>query len=668
MKRLLLITVLAAGVLALGAQSGNDLFQKALLMERTEGNLQEAIKLYQQIVEKFAADRKLAAQALLQMGRCYETLGQAEARKAYERIAREFADQVEQAEVARTRLAALSVSQGSAAGSAMSVRKVWSMAQMFGAASPDARYLSFVDWETGDLAVHDLRTGENRRLTNNGGWNASGEFAMFSRWSPDSTQIAYDWYRGNAIELRVTSLESAKPRTLYSSGQEEALLTCDWSPDGKNILVSLEGGNKTSRLAIISVSDGAVRILGRGHWPARFSPDGRYVAHSRSPSAAVREQDIYLFSIADGSETPLVEKCFPGWVLFISDRAGTDGMWAVRMGDGKVQGKAQLIRSDVPDIDAMGMTRGGAFYYSYTPIGRDVYVAGIDPGTGKITDTPEKVLQRFEGISSYPAYSRDGNYLAYVFAEASRGMSGGRANIIRIRSLENGSDREFPTEFARVSTLRWLPDGRGILFAGRSADGTGIYKLDTRTGQVTMLLHDAPGVSLADMDTSADGKAFFYVRGEKGKDLCRIILRDLESGDEKELCRSPASEDFRISRSADGRWLAFLNRAGNRVLSIIPADGGEPRELFRFKQGGNFQISPAWTADSKYILFWRMPDQSKGDSDLWRMPVDGGAAEKTGLGKRYESISAHPDGRRIAFWFNDVSISEVWVMANFLPK
>src|SRR2546428_13361517 len=98
--KIVLTVVMIVGMLALAsgavlAQSGNDLFQQALVKERTEGNLPEAIKLYQTIVQKYGSDRKLAAKALFQMGQAYEKLGSAEARKAYERIAREFADQKE---------------------------------------------------------------------------------------------------------------------------------------------------------------------------------------------------------------------------------------------------------------------------------------------------------------------------------------------------------------------------------------------------------------------------------------------------------------------------------------------------------------------------------------------------------------------------------------------
>ncbi len=66
-----LALVLLAGQSAL-AKSGYDLFQKGLVQERTEGNLDEAIRLYKQIVAEHKDDRALVAKALVQMGGCYE--------------------------------------------------------------------------------------------------------------------------------------------------------------------------------------------------------------------------------------------------------------------------------------------------------------------------------------------------------------------------------------------------------------------------------------------------------------------------------------------------------------------------------------------------------------------------------------------------------------------
>ena len=92
---LALLAVMALGAAGIHAQSGNDLFQKALTKERVDGQPAEAIVLYERIVKDFVSDRPLAAKALLQMGHCYEWLGKNDAQKADERIVREFADQRE---------------------------------------------------------------------------------------------------------------------------------------------------------------------------------------------------------------------------------------------------------------------------------------------------------------------------------------------------------------------------------------------------------------------------------------------------------------------------------------------------------------------------------------------------------------------------------------------
>jgi Tol biopolymer transport system component len=66
-----------------------------------------------------------------------------------------------------------------------------------GEVSPDGRYLSYVDWvKGGDLAIRDLKTGQTRWLTNKGGWEKSGDFALNPRWSPDGKRVAYAWSIG----------------------------------------------------------------------------------------------------------------------------------------------------------------------------------------------------------------------------------------------------------------------------------------------------------------------------------------------------------------------------------------------------------------------------------------------------------------------------------------
>lgn len=87
--------------------TADTLMGAALHQEEVEGNLEAAIATYKKVIADPRASRSLAATALLHLGGSYEKLGDAEARKAYERVVREFGDQAESAATARARLAAL---------------------------------------------------------------------------------------------------------------------------------------------------------------------------------------------------------------------------------------------------------------------------------------------------------------------------------------------------------------------------------------------------------------------------------------------------------------------------------------------------------------------------------------------------------------------------------
>jgi Tol biopolymer transport system component len=115
--------------------------------------------------------------------------------------------------------------------------------------------------------VRDLATGQNRRLTNKGSWEDSQAFALFSSWSPDDRQIAYDWWsRAHSNELRIVTVEDARSRTIYKTADETVLLTADWSPDGQEILVALVPASgrpvpRKDQLATVSVTGGDLRII-----------------------------------------------------------------------------------------------------------------------------------------------------------------------------------------------------------------------------------------------------------------------------------------------------------------------------------------------------------------------------------------------------------------------
>ena len=64
-----------------------------------EGDLKGAIEAYKKVVANAGANRALAAQALVRMAECYQKLGGAQARKVFEQVLRDYADQAEAATI-----------------------------------------------------------------------------------------------------------------------------------------------------------------------------------------------------------------------------------------------------------------------------------------------------------------------------------------------------------------------------------------------------------------------------------------------------------------------------------------------------------------------------------------------------------------------------------------
>jgi hypothetical protein len=218
------------------AQSAHELFQQALSKERAEGNLQEAIKLYQRVADAASADHALAAKAMLQLGRCYEQLGNAEARSAYERLIARYPDQTDVVAQAKTRLAAMRTppAREPAVMSVQPLPEIGKDGELL-AIAPDRVKAIVMDYSKGqNIALYDF-SRKQRRFVTNLDW-ADG-WTYFAVWSPDGRRIAYvqNSNRNDEFEVRVTALDG-QSRTVHHSGALP-VHPVGWTPDGKTMIV-----------------------------------------------------------------------------------------------------------------------------------------------------------------------------------------------------------------------------------------------------------------------------------------------------------------------------------------------------------------------------------------------------------------------------------------------
>ncbi|MFH0989688.1 MAG: tetratricopeptide repeat protein [bacterium] len=674
MKRIagifLLALALCAPIAIATAQQNKaeQMYQQALYEMEGKGDYAKAIESLKQLMTQFPKEKTTAAKALLNIGRCYEKLGSAEAHKAYERVVRDFADQAEIVAQARVRLAALGGPGG--AGGLVTRRVLTDASGVDGILTPDGKYIRRLEQRTGDVVQFDVESGQTSRISNKGLQSKRLYYVEGYAFSRDGKQIAFDietfdstkksW--GN--QLRIRNQDGSNLRILYS---ETAVQPFDWSPDAGSIL-SLRNvsGEANNQLVLIATADGSVRVLRNiaAAWymltKARFSPDGRYIAFSLVNEGRPAHGDLYVMT-TDGRNEVVVaghpaEDQLLDWtpdgnsLLFLSDRSGTWDIWTIRITGGKQQGEPELLKKDFGRYSqVLGFAPDGSLYYrTITPSGR-LYFGEIDIETGKVLVPPAPVTTRYNGPPARISWSPNGRSLLYV----SLGLAIGNGNNnLTIRSTETGEERFLSTSLRNVWDICWAPDSRTLLAWGMTVGGNAQFRVDAETGGITKLANGrwAPRIS-------RDDKIMVFMAGGG------IRRRNLDTGEESAIEKVGTSSYADVS--PDGREIVFQKDSSIKIVSL---NGGEPRELFRSLQYNVLR----WTMDGRYIIAQAL-DNTTGryaaSSAIWMIPVQGGTPLRLDLNiPKMENFALHPDNRHFAFSVNEGAKNELWVMENFLPK
>jgi Tol biopolymer transport system component len=685
MTRLLVICVAALIAFSMpiahaqqGVAQAEKLLASAQHKAAIDGDLKGAIEDYRKAIAAAGNNRPLVAQALLRMAECHRQLGSAEAQAIYARLLRDYSDQKDIAAAARTRLTG-TVGRGAVRGD----RSLWvgDDADGFGTISPDGRYLTYTAWaDRGQLAIRDLSTGVNHRLTDGGG---STSFSAISR---DGKQVAYQWWVSNAApagepfpdQLRVAKLTGtaiSDVRPLLGNPDIINAAPYDWSPDNKWIAASLTRRDRTRQIALVDAETGSLRILKSLDWkePTKifFSPDGRYLGYDLMTSDARDERHVFILAVDGSREFTAVDhpsqNIIMGWspdgayVLFASDRSGSYGLWSVRVDDGRPNGAVALLKPDIAASWSLGLTATGTMYVwkSASPV--FVQVSSVDLNAGKLTSSPQN-FQQFITSRGRPEWSPTGDRLAY---QSCNPLGAGPCTLW-IQSMDTGSRRELRPKLGYFFFPRWSPDGRELLVRGRDLKGRndGLYRIDAATGETGLIATPNPGESSPEW--APDGKHIYYRRGST------IIGRNIATGDEREAVRIPSDRPGQIVMSPDGRHVAYLAlEAGGRGLFMIPVAGGEPRLLIARKTPERLTDRFDWTADGTALVI-AIRREDNGENALWFVPVDGRPARRLEIDVAkwaiLDGFKFDRSGKRVAFVAQAGEPgAEIRALENFLP-
>ena len=700
----------------LAQETAEDLYQAGLYQEEVQGNLEQAIEIFERILRDHPGQRTVAAQALMHVGLCYEKLGSQEAQRAYQRLLRDYVDQIAVADRARLRLASL---QGLARAEAPAeiasaqgivVRHLRGgtpgyVLDATGEPSPDGRYLAGVDWgTTSNIAVLDLVTGESRQLTDHPDYEEG--MALSAGFSTDGNTIAYGWLNADeSSEVRLAFRDGTPPRTLCAEPGYE-FWPGPWARDGRHIVVSRVSreGDGSTEMGWASVEDGSFRVF--KSYPGRsqegeneeffrnlilggaISPDDRHIVFDRTVAGNPNHNDISMVATDGSAEVTVVEHPANdrvlGWVpdtpylLFVSDRSGTWDLYAIEVVGGEVRGSPWMVRRNVGHARPMGFTQDGSlFYWTYT-LQFPLSIAPFDVETGQVRENEVRPLL---GSKGQPAWSADGRYLAYW--RKADWPSGAHSwdQILAVRDVETGGERELATHLD-VEMPSWSRDGQSILVIGieraeRNNQEPAVYRVDVETQVATPLLLFPPDPEWwwsIGARWASDGHGLIYVRDG------RLVLHDVNTHAEVELYRHPGLISQLLSLSPDGEKLLFavadstwanlqrgtVNRLHGDVqgkLMIARLPEGEIYELLRVELESGASIRNVdWGPDGRYVYFTET--RAGENTVLNRVPIQGGEVARVWVSQQpIHEFTISPGGQQVAYTRGENN-ADIYVMEN----
>ena len=448
---------------------------------------------------------------------------------------------------------------------------------------PDISKDSIVFVYGNDLWLVPKVGGTARPIANPAGFEGS------PRFSPDGTTIAFRGNYDSAADIYTLPIAGGIPQRVTHHPSAESL--CDWTPDGKSLVLSssaLEGLARAQKLYTVNAAGGLPMQL-----PVPYGASGSlnrtgewlaYTPHSTDTRTWKRYRggmatDVWLYNIKTNESKRITDwegtDTLPMWhgskVYYLSDRNKEDtnvlNVFAYDMDNDKTEQITHFKGTDVkwsaigPDTDGAGemvFQWGDHIYRLDLATKQSVPVDIIVPGDREtLRATTVDAATDLQGSSISPSGKR--------VAVVARGD-------VWSAPAENGTPRNLTrTDGVFERNAAWSPDGKTIAYF---SDATGEYELYTMSAD----------------GKSADGKI------------------SASPAEPKQITKDGTAFRTAITWSPDSKSIAMQDKAGN--IDLVKLEDGAIAHIDRNPEGPR-PVEISFSYDSRWLAWSRSCDQTE---------------------------------------------------------
>jgi len=267
-------------------------------------------------------------------------------------------------------------------------------------------------------------------------------------------------------------------------------------------------------------------------------------------------------------------------------------------------------------------------------------------------------LTSYPGGSQYPAFSPDGNEIAFAWTGGESGLD---FDLYRKQVGSEKAVRLTTTHANEGLTPAWSPDGRYIAYIRVGTDYSGLYLVPALGGPVRKLSDVSDAVYLAPfLSWSPDSKwlAFPGPENSRSTDIvsgARIYLLNVETLESRILpypsstCAAALGPAFSPAGDQIASYCADKFTVGRIYIQSV--QGAVVREFERL-DGGFGGLT--WTSDGKSIVY-------SLNSFLWRVAVKDGHPQKLQFGQNGSAPAVARVGARLAYAQNSLEYNlNIW--------